>query len=187
MTIIGLARKMLSTSGRGFHIHGSRPRLHPSFFVFTLLLSLLPPAMLYRAGTSHGALFTPGFDDKPWMAIAIACFCVEMLSVSGAAWLARELALVNGGYMSRHDAWALAIVSRIPLWLSFLSLLAPNLPLILAMVLLGHVAECALIVHGFATICRPCEELTSIVVTQTVVGTELVVKVLLLLLIMLTT
>lgn len=89
--------------------------------------------------------------------------------------------------MSRHDAWALAIVSRIPLWLSFLSLLAPNLPLILAMVLLGHVAECALIVHGFATICRPCEELTSIVVTQTVVGTELVVKVLLLLLIMLTT
>ena len=68
-------------------------------------LSLLPPIMLYYAGTHYGDDFFPGFADRPWRHIATILFLAELLTFFVMGWLIHTV--VNGQEMSisYHDAY----------------------------------------------------------------------------------
>lgn len=184
MMIIGLARVMLSSGEGWFRFDKLPPWLQGLFVILVLPLSLLPPVMLYRAGTGYGDLFVPGYGGKAWGAVAVAFFCMEMLTLAGTGWLTRQVAATYKASMSRRDSYVLAIVAPVPLWLSSLSLLVPSLALSVTMFLLGLAAACALIYHGVFSICRLREELTAAAIMQTVMGVDLAAWAFLLLLVM---
>ena len=65
-------------------------RVHPSatrlFALLVFPLSLLPPAMIYYAGGSHGDVFVPGVSPEQWHKAAAIFFVAELLTVPLMAW-----------------------------------------------------------------------------------------------------
>ncbi len=148
----------------------------PSWFVFTLalLLSLLPPFLLYHAGSHYGDAFVPGYGSRPWETIAVAFFATEALSFAAMGWLIRDVAAGHGIALRRRDAWLLAATVPIPLWLASLALLVPNLAFNATLALLGLVASCSLLYRGVRNLFPAREPLEAAAVVQTVMGAVLV-------------
>ncbi len=148
----------------------------PPRFVFALalLLSLLPPFLLYHAGSRYGDDFVPGYGGKPWEAIAIAFFATEALSFAVMGLLIRAVAAGYGIAIRRRDAWLLAAAVPIPLWLASLALLVPNLAFNMMLALLGLAASCNLLYQGVREHSPAREPLEAAAVVQTVMGAVLV-------------
>lgn len=124
-------------------------------FAFLVVpLSLLPPAMIYWAGGTHGDAFAEGFSGKPWAAIAGAFFLCEMASVGFMGWLTRRVARLWGEEVSTRNAYVVAAVAAIPLWLSSLGLLVPSLAFNVALSAAALLVSCALVFQGVRSFCR---------------------------------
>ena len=106
-------------------------RIHPSiarlFGSMVLPLSLLPPAMIYYAGWSHGDALVPGLTSAQWHAAAEIIFLAEMVTVPILAWLIHLVARLNDVAAGDHACLTLAAIAPVPLWLSSLALFVPNL------------------------------------------------------------
>lgn len=162
-------------------------KMHPPLSAFLSLLvlpmSLLPPLMLYYAGTRYGDLIVSGYGAKPWAAIAAAFLLVELLTVLLMGWMIGEVSRAQRLKLSAHDAFMLAGIVPMPLWLSSLCLLVPNLAFDAEISLLGLAASCGLLYHGVYALGHLREEISAAGITQTVMGGGLVIWVLLLALI----
>ncbi len=163
-------------------------KIHPSviqLFIFLVLpLSILPPAMLYYAGSHYGAAFGAGFDSKPWGTIALMFFLAELATFGGMGWFIQQFADTNQVAISQHDAYLLAGIAPVPLWLSSLGLLVPSLPFSVGLSLVALAASCGLIYHGVCAMCRMHEEVAAMAITHGVIGAGLVAWVFLLLLVL---
>lgn len=159
------------------------PRLLKLFAFIVLPLSLLPPAMLYYAGTHYPEAFLPQAAGKNWALIAGVFFLAEMLTLLVMGWLIREAARSNGLRIDNHDAYLLAGIAPIPLWLSSLGLLQPSLTFnaILALVALG--LSCGIIYRGIEGLCHTREDVSAAGVVQVVIGAGLMAWALLLMLV----
>ncbi|QFU00186.1 Yip1 domain protein [Halomonas sp. THAF5a] len=119
-----------------------------------LPMSLLPPVMLYYAGTHYGDDFVMGFADREWRFITTILFLAELLTFFLMGWLihsvvnsTRELSI------SYHDAYLLAALAPLPLWSSALVLLIPSLLLGVLAVLTALGISCQLLYHGLQALC----------------------------------
>lgn len=168
--------KMIFVSDEGWpEIERTHPPLLNFFTTFVLPMALLPPALLYYAGSRHGNLLASGFGEKPWLEIAIIFFLTEMVTVLLMGWMIRQMAEVYRFPVSAHDAFMLAGIIPIPLWLSSLSLLVPNLAFDAGIALLALAASCGLLYHGMQSLCHVRDEITAEGITQTVMGAGLVI------------
>ena len=141
------------------------------FFALVVLpLALLPPAMLYYAGPRYGDLFVLGFSGKPWGAIAAAFYLMEIATVLLMGWLIREVAKWYGLRPSNTDAFMLAGIAPIPMWLSSLTLLLPHPALAAAIALLALAAGCGLLYNGIGAFCRTRDEVSAIGITRITMG-----------------
>ncbi len=162
-------------------------RMHPRFvklFAFIVLpLSLLPPLMLLYAGNAHPEMFPAQFADKNWGRLAGVFFLAEMGTLAVMGWLIRQVALTSGLRLDHHDAYLLAAIAPIPLWLSALGLLVPSLAfnVVLALAALG--LACGIIYHGIEGLSHTREDISAAGVVQTVIGAGLVAWALLLMLV----
>ena len=127
-------------------------RLHPSvarlFALVVLPLSVLPPALVYYAGSRYGDAFVPGVTPARWQAAAGIFFVAELLTVPIMAWLIHMACRLNDVATDYHACFTLAAIAPAPLWLSSLTLLVPSLSMA---VLVGGLAVCCsmgLIYHG---------------------------------------
>ncbi|HSP56756.1 MAG TPA: Yip1 family protein [Halomonas sp.] len=140
-------------------------------WLVVLPMSLLPPIMLYYAGTHHGDAFMAGFGDRQWRFITTILFLAELLTFFVMGWLIHSV--VNGREMSisYHDAYLLAAMAPLPLWSSSLVLLIPSL-LINALALLVALAiSCSLIYHGLQGLCQRGEnDIVAMSTTYTVMA-----------------
>lgn len=184
MSILTLS-KMFVSSNKGW------PELaviHPSvakIFAFLVLpLSMLPPVMLYFSGTHYGDEFLSGFSAKPWALIATLFFVAEMMTFIFMGWFIKAIAEANSTAIDTHDAYMLAAISPIPLWLSSLGLLVPSLLFnaVVSLVALG--LSCSIIYHGIYALCHMHEEVVAASITQTVIGAGLIAWALLLVMIL---
>lgn len=151
--------------------HPALPRL----FLFVVLpLSALPAAMLYWSGTSADGLLRDTFGQRPWAAVAVAFFLAEILTVLAMGWLIRQVSGTYGLTLDRHDARMLAAITPIPMWLSSLGLLLPNLPAAAFVAVAGLGLSCGLMYHGLLAICRTREEMLAAGVVQSVIGAGLI-------------
>lgn len=69
------------SSGNGWdELRRRQPPLVALVSFIVLPLSLVPPVMLYYAGTQYGEAFGAGFADKQWEFITTIFFLAELLT-----------------------------------------------------------------------------------------------------------
>lgn len=131
------------------------------FLKLVLPLSLLPPLMLYYAGTHHGDAFIPGFSARDWGSIAAIFLVAELVTVGAMGRYIQWIARLNGVAADRTSAYLLAFIAPIPLWLSSLALLVPYFFFAAAIGLVAFAISCRLIYHGAAVLLRVREDLVA--------------------------
>jgi hypothetical protein len=185
MNLISLSKLPFSTTQGWPELEKIHPGLLKVFALVVLPLSLLPPVMLYYAGTHYPESFLKGAAGKAWDEIALVFFLAEMLTFLGMGWLIRQVAESNRLRIDHHDAYLLAAIAPIPLWLASLGLLVPSLAFNAGLSVAAMALSCGIIYHGVEGLCHMREEVTAAAIVQTVIGAGLVAWALLLALVML--
>ena len=139
----------------------THPRLYRVFFFLVLPLSLLPPAMLYYAGTYHGDVVSHGFSDRNWATIGLLFLIAEMVTIAAMGPVIQWVAWLNGAKVNLQNAYMLAFVAPLPLWLSSLGLIVPNLFFISALAVAALVLTAFIIYHGVATLLHIAEDIVA--------------------------
>jgi Yip1 domain len=147
-----------------------RPSLLATFAFLVLPLSLVPPLMLYWAGTYQPEMFPPDLRDRPWAEVATVFFVAELVTLAVMGWLIRRVALGYGLDVDYHDTYLLASITPIPMWLSALGLLVPTLLFAAILAAAGLVTSCAILYHGIQAYCRTREDVAVAGLVRTVLG-----------------
>ncbi|NYS60128.1 YIP1 family protein [Vreelandella salicampi] len=149
-----------------------KPSIASLAWCVVLPMSLLPPLMLYYAGTHYGDAFVSGFAERQWRFITTILFLAELLTFFVMGWLIH--AVVNGNQelsISYHNAYLLAALAPLPLWSSSIALLVPSL-LFNALVVLGALGfACSLVYHGLQALCeRSVNDVATMSATYTIMA-----------------
>lgn len=144
------------SSGNPWHDLQSARRSMFATFLF-LMLSLLPPAMLLYAGTHHPEPFHMRGGQAHWEMMAWIFLGVELLTVPLMAWLIRMLAAERKIAVQYRDAFLLAAVTAVPLWVSSLGLAIPVLAPMAGVLVLGLLLAGATLYRGTSSILRMSE------------------------------
>jgi hypothetical protein len=173
MNILSLPKMVISSSEGWPELIKIHPAIIKVFFFLVLPFSLLPPAMLYISGITYGDSIISGYGSKPWELISPIFFIAEMITFATMGWIIKQIAEVHQVEVDYHDAYVLAAITPVPLWLSSLGLLVPSFAfnVIISISALG--ASCALIYHGIYALCHMHEEVTAASITQAVIGVGL--------------
>lgn len=158
----------------------SRPPLLKLFAALIFPLSLLPAAMLFYAGTHYGNAMVTGYSAKPWGSIAIVFFLTEVLTVLLMGWLVGQVAQQHQAHLSTRDAYLIAGLAPIPLWLSSLALLVPSPLFTLVVAGLAFAFSCRVVYNGVYALCQLRDGVAAAAITHTVMGANLFVWTLLL-------
>ncbi len=130
--------------------------IHPSIVKISLglvlPLSLVPALMIALTGYLHSDYYEPGVALQRWYDVAGLFFLAELATVPLMAGIIHLIAKDKGHSIRFHDSYMLAAVTPIPLWLSALSLLLPNLLFNAVIGVAGLVASASLLYHGVSTI-----------------------------------
>lgn len=185
MNLVSLTKLPFSTTQGWPELETIHPGLLKVFAFVVLPLSLLPPAMLYYAGSNYPDVFLKGAAGKDWGEIALVFFVAEMLTFLGMGWLIKQVAESNQLKINYHDAYLLAAIAPIPLWLSSLGLLVPSPAFNAALSLVALGLASGIIHHGVEGLCHTREDITAGTIVQTVIGAGLIAWALLLVMMML--
>lgn len=135
-----------------------RPSIAALVTFIVLPLSLIPPIMLYFAGVTYGDDLAPGFGDKEWRFITTIFFLAELLTFAVMGWLIYEVGNTRGARITVHDAYLIAAIAPIPLWLSAFGLFIPSLAINALISLAALGLACRIAYHGLRSLCRIREE-----------------------------
>lgn len=152
--------KNLSSPAR-FWIEIEQRHWSPAAIVLLLLLpfSLLPPLMLYYAGTHYGDQLIVGFSSKPWDLIAMLLLPLELFSFGGMLVLVKSIINTYDIGITSYRVLLLNTISTLPLLLSSLALIVPNLAFNVLAVALALCTTCWLLYHGVRALAQVKEEL----------------------------
>jgi hypothetical protein len=159
MNLITVVRLPFTRSVGWKELQQRRPSIPLLAWAIVFPMSLLPPLMLYYAGTHYGDAFVAGFADREWRFITTILFLAELLTFFLMGWLIH--AVVNGTRelsIDYQDAYLLAALAPLPLWSSSIVLLIPSLLLNALAVLVALGISCSLIYHGLQALCRRTDE-----------------------------
>lgn len=152
-------------------------RIHPSIarlFAFLVVpFSLLPPAMIYYAGSRYGDVFAAGVSSAQWHRAAAVIFIAELLTVPAMAWLIHAVSKTNNVAADYHECFTLATIAPIPLWISSLALFIPSL---FVNVVLGGIAllcSAGLIYRGVFALFHMREDLRAMQMASVISGAGL--------------
>ncbi|MCD1587436.1 YIP1 family protein [Halomonas sp. IOP_14] len=153
-------------------LQASSPSIPLLAWLVVLPMSLLPPVMLYYAGTHYGDAFMAGFADREWRFITTIIFLAEILSFFVIGWVI--YAVVNGTEelsISYQDAYLLATLAPLPLFVASLALLVPSLLFNVVVILSGLGISCSLIYRGLKALCTHQEfDVATISATYTIMA-----------------
>lgn len=131
-------------------------RIHPSviklFASLVVPLSVVPPLMYAYAEVMHpGVIFPltrPALTAGDLFVTGAVFFFVELAMVFFMGMLIQEVAESMDVAVPYEDAYSLAAIAPVPLWLSALALFVPSLWFNVAIVALAWIGSVALIRHG---------------------------------------
>lgn len=126
---------------------------HRWFFQHVAMpMSLLPPALYAYAEMAHpGAIFplsVPAFSAMQLLISGVVFYIAQLLMVPYMAMLIQRESIARDHDPGYDQAYALATIAPIPLWLGSLAMLVPNLAFNVAVAVLAMAASIALIRHG---------------------------------------
>lgn len=147
-----------------------------AFWFLVVPLSLLPPVMIYLAGSHYGDAFFDGFGSKPWALIATIFFLCELASVTFMGWLIKLVAHAWNERVSSRNAYVLAAVAAVPLWVSSLGLLVASVAFNVVLSVAALILSCALVFQGVRSFCQITEYniVQAVAITQLVFGGGLI-------------
>lgn len=148
----------------------AHPSLLKTFVLLVLPLSMLPPAMLYYAGTYHGNEFMAGFTDRNWGSVSALFFGAELLTVGLMGFVIRWIARLNGASVNWQNAQLLAFAAPVPLWLSSLSLFVPSFPFVMAVCCAALALACFIIFQGIEALLHIDEDVTAANIAYGIMG-----------------
>lgn len=166
----------LPFSGNGVWHELKRMDLSIPFLAWVIVvpMSFLPPVLLYYAGTHYGDSFISGFADKEWRFITTILFLAELLTFFVMGWLVKAVLDGHQLHIEYHDAYLLAAIAPLPLWLSSLALLVPVLAVSVIAVFAGMFLSCALIYQGVRSLCKLTDnDVVAMSATYTVMAASL--------------
>jgi hypothetical protein len=135
-----------------------------------LQLSLVPPIMMYYAGTSYGDAFTVELANKEWGFITTIFFLAELLTFAVMGWLIYQVGNTQSAQISFHNAYLLAAIAPIPLWLSALALLVPSLLFAAFVAVVALTLSCYTVYQGLRGLCLIREDVEAMSITYTVMA-----------------
>lgn len=152
MPISRLPAMLVSETEGWSDIARSHPASQRLMLTLAMPLSLIPALMYCYAEIVHpGAVFplsVPALSGTQMAVTGIVLFAVQLAMVSFMAMLIQRMALAQDHDPGYENAYALAAVAPVPLWLSSLALFVPSLGFNIAVVALAWLASAALIRHG---------------------------------------
>ncbi|MCH8500758.1 MAG: hypothetical protein LAT77_02480 [Aliidiomarina sp.] len=180
-----LATLFLPFSGKGWgQLQGMDIDIPSLAWKLVIPLSLLPPIFLYFNGTHYGAGFLPEFANKNWQFITTTFFLAELLTFFVMGWLIHSVLEQNKLEITYHDAYLLAGIAPIPMWLSSVGLLFPSALIAAFVVGIGLIASCVIVYIGTRALShRASIDITSMSATYTIMSASLAAWVLLMLII----
>lgn len=184
MNIANLSLIPFSSTKGWQELEQAHPSVARIFLLLALPFSLLPPFMLFYAGTNYGDALFPGSAGRQWDLIAIIFFLGEMITFGAMGWLIREVATTYKAELSLHDAYLLAAICPVPLWLSSLSLFVPSLSFNASVSLFALGISCAIIYHGLYALAHMRDKILAASFTYTIMGAGISAWALLIFLIM---
>ena len=170
MNLHALSRLPISVDDGWPELIRIRPGLLNILALLVLPLSLVPPLMLYWAGTHQPEMFPPELRAKPWVEVAATFFVAELVTLAAMGWLIRRVARGYGLEVDYHDSYLLASITPIPMWLSALGLLVPTLLFAAVVAVAGLVMSCAILYHGIQAYCRTRQDVAAAGLVRTVLG-----------------
>lgn len=148
MKLMQLPRMMWSSHEGWDELGRERPGIATLFLGLVLPLSLLPPLMLAQAAGGIGARHFPHVAAESWLLAAALFFVVELGTVLLLTALIRAVSQSKGGSTDVRDAFMVAAIAPVPLWLSSLVLLQQDLAVVFVVPVVALVASAGLIRHG---------------------------------------
>jgi len=182
MSILHIHRLFTSSRDGWDEFAQTRPPARRLFVLLVLPCSLIPPLMLEYAGHHVGAVLFPDTTRLAWSIAALFFWLAELMTVPLMAWAIKSAARSKGVASGDRDAFALAAVAAIPLWLSSLVLFYDQVFLIMAGLALGLAGSVALIFRGVQRILKIDEELVALDIAHIVTALGLIAWVLLVML-----
>jgi Yip1 domain len=170
MNLVSLAMLPLSTEQGWPELARLRPALVKVFALLVLPLALLPPVLLYYAGTHHPEMLPPASRARDWLTVASVFFVAEILTVLAMGWLIKQVAATYAMSVDHHDAYLLAAIAPVPMWLSSLALLVPSLAFSAAIGVTALGLSCMILYRGIQALGRRREEVVAATVVQIVIG-----------------
>lgn len=174
MNVLHLHRLFASSPEGWEELAHPRPSALRLFVLLVLPFSLIPPLMLEYAGRTYGTAMFPGTIAHAWSIAALFFLFAELLTVPLMAWGIKAVANSRGASTDYHDAFMLAAVAPIPLWLSSLALFSSQPGVVIGVVVLGVMASVVLIYRGVQRILRVKEELVAFDIANIVTALGLI-------------
>jgi hypothetical protein len=180
MTLLALSALPFAPARDWASLARRRPPLRRVFATVVLPFALLPPLMVYVAGTQQPEMFPQQLAGAHWTAIAGVFFLAEMLTLFAMGWLLKQVARSNRLAVADDAAYFIAALAPVPLWLSSLGLLFPDLlfTVLIALAALGF--SCRALYHGIVALGHVGEPVLAAWMTQVVFGGGLIPWILLL-------
>lgn len=175
MSILRLHELFLSTPDAWLDLSRARPSARKLFLMLVLPVSLVPPLMLEYAGHHIGPLLLPAVPAPAWTTAALAFLLAELATVPLMAWAIKSVAESKGIACQYRDAFLLAAIALVPLWLSSLVLFSGQPALIAITLTLGVAAWSLLVFRGVKGALRVEESLIAVDIAYTVTALGLIV------------
>jgi Yip1-like protein len=152
MSIASLPKMFVSETEGWTDVVKIHPSVYKLFFALVVPLSVLPPLMYAYAGLGHpGAVFPltePPMTGREAALVGGAFFLIELATVAFMAMVIRQIGNAHGLDTPYENAYALAAIAPVPLWLASLALFIPMLWANVAVVAVAWIGSVALIRHG---------------------------------------
>lgn len=174
MNVSSLLKLPFSSNGGWGELQERQLSIPMLAWTIVVPLSLLPPVLLYYAGTHYGDSFIAGFGGKEWRHITTILFLAELLTFFVMGWLIHSVVESHKLQISYNDAYLLAAIAPLPLWLSSLALLVPAVMVSVLAVMVAMVLSCTLVYQGLRSLChRSPDDVLTMSVTYTVMAASL--------------
>ncbi len=148
MNVLQFPRMVISSHEGWDTVERLRPPMDQVFLRLVLPLSLLPPLMILIAARGVGAEVFPHVGFANWLIAATIFFVAEHFSVPVLANSIRLASIAKGGSNNLHDAYAVAAIAPVPLWLSSIAVLSGSVWVTVVVGVLAMGASAMLIRHG---------------------------------------
>lgn len=158
MSITHMSHMLISETEGWSDIARKHPTAGRLLLYLVAPMSLLPPLMYaYSEWINPGAVFplsVPAISGFQLLVTGVVLFAVQLVMVSFMATIIQRMSMARDHDPGYENAYVLAAIAPVPLWLSSLALFVPSLAFNLIVVAAAWVASVALIRHGVRPMLR---------------------------------